>query len=102
MIHLVDQEFPVAADPWYGRREAGSAIDHIAIKATGFDEFKKKAVELGLDWRQTILADAGLWQLFVMDPSGVIIELNFSIKDEPPNSVGPGPDKRYPPALNDH
>jgi catechol 2,3-dioxygenase-like lactoylglutathione lyase family enzyme len=97
MIHLVEEEFTPDMDPWYGRPEARSAIDHIAIKAKGFDAAKKKVDELGLDWRQTHLPDAGLWQLFVLDVSGVCIELNFKISDEPPGSIGPDGTKRYPP-----
>jgi catechol 2,3-dioxygenase-like lactoylglutathione lyase family enzyme len=100
MIHLVDQEFSAEADPWYGREEARSAIDHIAIKAKNFDETKRKVVALELDWRQTVLPDAGLWQLFVLDPSGVIVELNFIIADEPAGSVGPDASRRYPPDLS--
>jgi catechol 2,3-dioxygenase-like lactoylglutathione lyase family enzyme len=99
MIHLVDQKFPKTADPWYARAEAESAIDHIAIKAKGFDEIKKRVNELGYDWRQTIIADAGLWQLFVLDPSGVVVELNFTIANEPPGSIGPDNTRRYPPDM---
>ena len=99
MIHLVEEEFPPEMDPWYARPEARSAIDHIAIKARGFDAYKKRVVDLGLDWRQTHLPDAGLWQLFVMDVSGVIIELNFKISEEPPGSVGPDSTRRYPPNV---
>jgi catechol 2,3-dioxygenase-like lactoylglutathione lyase family enzyme len=99
MIHLVEHEFSPDADPWYRRPEARSAIDHIAIKAKNFDEIKRRVVALGLDWRQTVLSDAGLWQLFVLDPSGVIVELNFIIADEPAGSAGPDESRRYPPDM---
>ena len=97
MIHLVEEEFSPELDPWYGRPEASSAIDHIAITAHKFDEMKRKVVDAGLDWRQTHLPDAGLWQLFILDPSGVVVELNFPIVDEPSGSVGPDDTRRYPP-----
>jgi catechol 2,3-dioxygenase-like lactoylglutathione lyase family enzyme len=97
MIHLVEEEFPPELDPWYRRPEATSAIDHVAIVAHHFDEMKRRVVAAGLDWRQTHLPDAGLWQLFVLDPSGVIIELNFPIAEEPAGSVGPDATRRYPP-----
>jgi hypothetical protein len=97
MIHLVAEEWEDHADPWYARAEAKSAIDHIAIKANGFDTYKRRAIELDMDWRQTHLPDAGLWQLFVLDPNGVIVELNFKITDEPAGSVGPTEENRYPP-----
>jgi catechol 2,3-dioxygenase-like lactoylglutathione lyase family enzyme len=99
MIHLVEEEFSPGMDPWYERPEAGSAIDHIAIKARNFDEMKRRVIEQGLDWRQTHLADAGLWQLFVMDVSGVVVELSFKIDEEPPGSVGPDETRRYPPNV---
>jgi catechol 2,3-dioxygenase-like lactoylglutathione lyase family enzyme len=99
MIHLVEEEFPPGMDPWYARAEAQSAIDHIAIKAHGFDEFKRRVIEQGLDWRQTHLPDAGLWQIFVLDVSGVIVELNFRIDEEPAGSIGPDETRRYPPNV---
>jgi catechol 2,3-dioxygenase-like lactoylglutathione lyase family enzyme len=99
MIHLVEEEFSPGQDPWYARPEAKSAIDHIAIKARGFDEIKRRVVEMGLDWRQTHLPDAGLWQLFVLDVSGVCVELSFRVSEEPPGSVGPDETRRYPPNV---
>ena len=50
-----------------------------------------------LDWRQMHLPDAGLWQIFVLDPNGVIVELNFVIAEEPAGSIGPTAEKLYPP-----
>ena len=67
------------------------------IPARGFDEMKQQAIDAGIDWRQMSLPGPGLWQLFLIDPNGVIIELNFPIADEPEGSIGPGTDKLYPP-----
>jgi len=97
MVHLVEKEDPEELDPWYRREESASAVDHIAIKAHDFDNMKQKAIEGGIDWRQMSIPDAGLWQLFFLDPNGVIIELNVPIAGEPAGSVGPGTDKLYPP-----
>ena len=97
MFHLVEKEDPVELDPWYEREESGSSVDHIAVKARGFDEMKQQAIDAGIDWRQMSLPGPGLWQLFLIDPNGVIIELNFPIADEPEGSIGPGTDKLYPP-----
>ena len=68
MFHLMELEFPADVDPWYARKEAGSALDHIAIKARNFDAFKKQVIALGVDWRQNIISGAGLWQLFRARP----------------------------------
>ena len=103
MVHLIEQEWPSESDPWYARKEADSAIDHIAIKAHNFDEMKERVLGLGCDWREMVLEGAGLWQLFVLDPNGVVVELNFEIAGEPPGSVGPVPGnpRPYPPAPAD-
>lgn len=100
MVHLMEQEWPAESDPWYARKEAASAIDHIAIKARDFDATKQRVLELGCDWREMELVDAGLWQLFVLDPNGVVVELNFDAAAEPEGSVGPAPGnpRPYPPA----
>lgn len=100
MVHLMEQEWPPESDPWYARTEAGSAVDHIAIKARNFDETKKRILELGCDWREMHLPGPGLWQIFVLDPNGVVIELNFDIDGEPEGSIGPAPGnpRPYPPA----
>lgn len=50
-----------------------------------------------MDWRQKIIEGTGLWRLFVLDPNGVIVELDFDIADEPEGSTGPDEGERYPP-----
>jgi catechol 2,3-dioxygenase-like lactoylglutathione lyase family enzyme len=67
----------------------GAAVDHVALSAKDFAGMKALVAANGLDWRQNDIPSAGLWQLFVHDPSGVLIELNFTIADEP---AGTGPD----------
>lgn len=54
------------------------AIDHLAITAVGFDEIREQVKTHGLDWRENIIPAIGLWQIFVHDPSGVMLELSFS------------------------
>jgi catechol 2,3-dioxygenase-like lactoylglutathione lyase family enzyme len=95
MFHLVDHFPPEHLDPWHKRAQAKSIFDHIAIKANGFDAMKAKFIEQGVDWRQLNLSSAGLWQLFVLDPNGIIVELNFTIADEPKGSIGPDGSKPY-------
>jgi len=36
-----------------------------------------------------------LWQLFVLDPSGVLVELNYDATKEPRGSKGPSKRKQY-------
>ena len=79
----------------YRYSQRHSPVDHIALRATGFDEMKKKLMKHKCEWRQMDIPDFKLWQLFVLDPSDVIIELNFEVEKEPKGSKGPTKRKLY-------
>lgn len=53
------------------------AVDHIAFHATGLREMMARLRERGEDFKERQVDDAGLYQLFLFDPNGVKIELNF-------------------------
>jgi len=58
---------------------AGSGVvDHIAFRATGLRETIGHLRALGVEFRQRQVNDQGLYQLFLFDPNGIKIELNFS------------------------
>ena len=95
MIHLYGGD---AAKNGAGSHDRGSAaIDHIALSAHGFDEMRKICEARKLDWRQFDIPSFNLWQLFVYDPNGVLVELNFDITQEPEGSKGPDETNRYEP-----
>ncbi len=75
----------------------GASVDHIAIEAQDFDDFKNTFERHALDWRQFSIPPVGLWQLFVHDPTGVLSELNFAVADEPKGAVGPDASRTYIP-----
>ena len=47
--------------------------------------------QLGYDWRAATVSGMPLWQIFVHDPSGVIIELTFDgkVENRPPPGISP-------------
>jgi catechol 2,3-dioxygenase-like lactoylglutathione lyase family enzyme len=65
-----------------------AALDHIALGAKGFDAYRDKFENQGMVWKENDIPSFGLWQLFVKDPNGITIELNFLTSDEPENSIG--------------
>lgn len=77
----------------------GAAVDHIALAAQDFDGMKRRIEKAGLAWRQNAVPDAGLWQLFVRDPNGVMIELNFPIDKESRDAAGPDGTQAYKPGT---
>ena len=88
MFHLMAGYAALGPD---GKISHGSgAVDHLAIQARGFDEMREKFESSGVEYKENNIQDFGIWQLFVNDPDGVIIELNFQRADEPAGSKGPG------------
>jgi catechol 2,3-dioxygenase-like lactoylglutathione lyase family enzyme len=74
-----------------GRAPSGTgAIDHVSITATDFHGFIERFKKHGLEWREFNVRGAGLWQLFVYDPSGVQLEITFEAAKE----SGPEPDMK--------
>jgi catechol 2,3-dioxygenase-like lactoylglutathione lyase family enzyme len=59
-------------------------IDHIAFLATDPQNFSERFDKIGLKARKRYLPDAQLFQMFVKDPDGLTVELNFhGIQDNP-------------------
>jgi catechol 2,3-dioxygenase-like lactoylglutathione lyase family enzyme len=61
----------------YGAVYGSSTIDHIAFNCLGFDEFKAKLDGLDVPYGETALASANVRQIFLRDPNGIVLELNF-------------------------
>lgn len=56
-------------------------VDHIAFRATGLHEMMAHLKALGVEFKQRQVDDQGLYQLFLFDPNGVKIELNYSASE---------------------
>jgi catechol 2,3-dioxygenase-like lactoylglutathione lyase family enzyme len=52
-------------------------VDHVAFRATGLLEMIDQLKKKGVAFKERRVNDQGLYQLFVTDPNGVKIELNF-------------------------
>lgn len=62
------------SDAVYG----SGAVDHIAFRCTGLKEMLEHLTREKVDFKQRMVSDQGLYQLFLLDPNGVKIELNFA------------------------
>lgn len=85
VVHLVE-----AADhpgSWTGelsRADAPAAgstgpFDHVAFRGNDFDAMRARLVAAGVIFRERIVPGGRLKQLFVPDPEGVMVELNFEV-----------------------
>ncbi len=52
-------------------------FDHIAFKAVGVSEVEEKLKKNDIEFRRNEINDFKLTQLFITDPDGIQIELNF-------------------------
>jgi catechol 2,3-dioxygenase-like lactoylglutathione lyase family enzyme len=60
-----------------GRDGDTGPIDHVAFKCTGLADYKKRIEDAGMKWDHNVIAEMGVTQLYVDDPDGVKVELNF-------------------------
>jgi catechol 2,3-dioxygenase-like lactoylglutathione lyase family enzyme len=81
---IPNQELYYLGTPKGAASDNSGVVDHIAFLASDPAEFIARFRKLGMTFRPRSLPDAELFQLFVKDPNGVTIELNFfGIKDAP-------------------
>ena len=57
-------------------------IDHVSITVSGFEDTRRRLREFGLPYRENKVPGAGLLQLFVYDPSQVLLELTYLTEAE--------------------
>lgn len=53
------------------------AVHHVALLCTGHDAMVERIAARGLDYRLNYVAVVDLKQIFVEDPNGVLLELNY-------------------------
>jgi catechol 2,3-dioxygenase-like lactoylglutathione lyase family enzyme len=53
-------------------------VDHVAFRCTGLPEMMEHLTRLGVPFTKRMVNDQGLFQLFLMDPNDVKVELNFA------------------------
>lgn len=84
VVHIIgmDANDPAGLEKYLGGREAGSlkgsgAVDHVAFFADGLAAMLAHLEGLGITARQRTVPSIGLHQLFLDDPNGVVVELNY-------------------------
>ena len=53
-------------------------IDHVAFRATGLEATIAHLKKLGIEFKERRVDDQALYQLFLIDPNGVKVKLNFA------------------------
>ena len=53
-------------------------VDHVAFRCTGLPQMMEHLTRLKVPFKRRMVNDQGLFQLFLMDPNEVKVELNFA------------------------
>lgn len=84
VVHIIgmDKNDPEGLKKYLGERDVSSmkgsgAVDHIAFFATGLETMLSHLKTVGVPCRERTVPSIGLHQLFLDDPSGIVIELNY-------------------------
>ena len=57
--------------------KGGGTVEHVALQCEGYDQLLARLQERGLEPRTNAVPGMRLRQIFIPDPNGVVLELNF-------------------------
>ncbi len=84
VVHLIgiDKTDPAGLQGYLGDRDESTlrgsgAVDHVAFLAEGLTAMMAHLDKLGVAVRHRTVPSIGLHQMFLDDPNGVVIELNY-------------------------
>ena len=84
-IHLAMRKQDTGQDYYIGKKndvKSGSgAIDHVAFNADDIEEMKSKLDKISMEYTHRKVPGFPLEQLFIDDPDGVKVELNYATSD---------------------
>lgn len=72
ILHLVERP---AGEP---ALSGSGAIDHLAFRCSDLDGMRQFLTDAGVPFRESVVPRDGNVQIFIHDPDGIKIELNFS------------------------
>lgn len=77
VVHLVDLR--PADEP---QKPDSGVVHHVAFVSRGFEAMKAHLARQGIEFRAVAVPGNKLWQIFVRDPNGVTVELNYDAQVE--------------------
>ena len=84
VIHLIgiDENNPEGLNEYLGevnvtKLSGGGAVDHLAFRASGSKDLIDRLKILKVPYRERVVEEMNLFQLFVEDPNNITLELNY-------------------------
>jgi hypothetical protein len=84
VVHLVD--ISRTDEP---QKPDSGVVHHVAFISQGFAGMKQRLETKGMEFDSRQVPGGDLWQIFVTDPNGVMIELNYEAAKEQGGASAP-------------
>lgn len=89
VVHVIglDRDSPDGLKNYLGNRSPESlkgsgAVDHVAFFADGLPAMLSHLQSMGIEPRRRTVPSIGLHQLFLDDPNGIVVELNYPASEQ--------------------
>ena len=82
VVHLVDISSTAEA-----QKPDSGCVHHVAFVSRGFDAMRQRLASKRMQFDARQVPGGELWQIFVNDPNGVMIELNYEAAKEAGDSA---------------
>jgi catechol 2,3-dioxygenase-like lactoylglutathione lyase family enzyme len=82
LVHIVDLHASGLAgtpEPELLRGRRAGLVDHVAFRASGLEEMRERLRQHRVGFREAAIPSLNVQQLFIEDPDGVVIELDYSV-----------------------
>lgn len=83
-VHIIGRDLhdPAGRNSYLGERDnsalqGSGAVDHVAFFATDLAAMRATLARLGMAAQERSVPGIGLHQVFVNDPNGIVVELNY-------------------------
>jgi len=77
VVHLVD--IAPTTEP---QKPDSGVVHHVAFVSRGFQTMKQRLQKLQVEFDTREVPGGDVWQIFITDPNGVVIELNYEMAKE--------------------
>ena len=80
VVHIAsaDANFPTDAERPFEAQSGSGAIHHVALRCGDYDAMRDRLAALGLPFRENDVPQMRLRQIFVREPTDILLELNFN------------------------
>jgi catechol 2,3-dioxygenase-like lactoylglutathione lyase family enzyme len=91
VVHLVPLADPkairgmVKVPAVNGEKPGGGAVDHVAFRAENAPAMRRRLQSNSIPFEERVQPGSGLVQMFLDDPNGVTVEINFRNEKKPAN-----------------